>query len=116
MLRILSRRSSCTPFSIKASTPALGKPMDIMTALHLGENFIEKCAAQLCVLAEYCNQVDYVKLVKALCVDHHVFLINVSSAKTLGEWAGVKNPCDMIIMLTSFRYENLVMCDYSQEV
>ncbi|OVA10317.1 Ribosomal protein S12e [Macleaya cordata] len=88
------------------SAPALGEPMDIMTALqlvlkkslahdglckglHQGAKVIEKHAAQLCVLAEDCNQVDYVKLVKALCADNNVSLISVPSAKTLGEWAGL---------------------------
>ncbi|CAL5440318.1 unnamed protein product [Camellia sinensis] len=89
-----------------APAPALGEPMDIMTALqlvlrkslahgglarglHEGAKVIEKHAGQLCVLAEDCNQPDYVKLVKALCADHNVSLITVPSAKTLGEWAGL---------------------------
>ncbi|PIN26947.1 40S ribosomal protein S12 [Handroanthus impetiginosus] len=88
-----------------APAPALGEPMDIMTALqlvlrksrahgglarglHEAAKVIEKHAAQLCVLAEDCDQADYVKLVKALCADHNVSLITVPSAKTLGEWAG----------------------------
>lgn len=83
-----------------------GEPMDIMTALqlvlrkslaygglarglHEGAKVIEKHAAQLCVLAEDCDQPDYVKLVKALCAEHNVSLLTVASAKTLGEWAGV---------------------------
>ncbi|KAM7480278.1 hypothetical protein LguiA_028491 [Lonicera macranthoides] len=89
-----------------APAPALGEPMDIMTALqlvlrkslahgglarglHEGAKVIEKHAGQLCVLAEDCNQPDYVKLVKALCADHNVSLISVPSAKTLGEWVGL---------------------------
>ncbi|KAL8456992.1 hypothetical protein ACS0TY_034180 [Phlomoides rotata] len=89
-----------------APAPALGEPMDIMTALqlvlkkslahgglvrglHEGAKAVEKHAAQLCVLAEDCDQPDYSKLVKALCADHNVNLITVSSAKTLGEWAGL---------------------------
>lgn len=59
--------------------------------LHEGAKVIEKHAAQLCVLAEDCDQPDYVKLVKALCGDHNVSLITVPNAKTLGEWAGVSN-------------------------
>ncbi|KAF3789777.1 40S ribosomal protein S12 [Nymphaea thermarum] len=90
----------------ESPAPALGEPMDIMTALqlvlkkslahdglarglHEGAKIIEKHAAQLCVLAEDCNQPDYVKLVRALCADHNVSLITVPSAKTLGEWAGL---------------------------
>ncbi|CAM8945834.1 unnamed protein product [Rhodiola kirilowii] len=93
------------PVVVEAA-PALGEPMDIMTALqlvlkkslasgglarglHEGAKVIEKHAAQLCVLAEDCDQPDYVKLIKALCADHDVKLITVPSAKTLGEWAGL---------------------------
>lgn len=89
-----------------APAAPLGEAMDLMTALqvvlrkslahgglarglHEGAKVIEKHAAQLCVLAEDCNQPDYVKLVKALCADHNVSLLTVPSAKTLGEWAGV---------------------------
>ncbi|GER54960.1 40S ribosomal protein S12 [Striga asiatica] len=89
-----------------APAPALGEPMDIMTALqlvlkksrahsglarglHEAAKVIEKHAAQLCVLAEDCDQSDYVKLVKSLCADHNVSLITVPSAKTLGEWVGL---------------------------
>ncbi|KAH7547470.1 hypothetical protein FEM48_Zijuj01G0313500 [Ziziphus jujuba var. spinosa] len=89
-----------------AAAPALGEPMDIMTALqlvlrkslahgglirglHEAAKVIEKHAAQLCVLAEDCDQPDYVKLVKALCADHNVNMLTVPSAKTLGEWAGL---------------------------
>ncbi|KAF1867746.1 hypothetical protein Lal_00050179 [Lupinus albus] len=87
-----------------ASIP--GEPMDILTALqlvlrkslaygglarglHEAAKVIEKHAAQLCVLAEDCDQPDYVKLVKALCAEHNVSLLTVPSAKTLGEWAGL---------------------------
>jgi small subunit ribosomal protein S12e len=80
--------------------------MDIMTALqlvlkkslahgglarglHEGAKVIEKRAAQLCVIAEDCNQPDYLKLVKGLCADHNVTVMAVPSSKTLGEWAGV---------------------------
>ncbi|XP_057791362.1 40S ribosomal protein S12-like isoform X1 [Salvia miltiorrhiza] len=95
-----------TPVPVAA--PTLGEPMDIMTALqlvlkkslahgglvrglHEGAKAIEKHAALLCVLAEDCDQPDYVKLVKALCADHNVNLISVASAKTLGEWAWLLN-------------------------
>ncbi|KAH9667432.1 40S ribosomal protein S12 [Citrus sinensis] len=93
--------------AVETAPPApLGEAMDLMTALqvvlrkslahgglarglHEGAKVIEKHAAQLCVLAEDCNQPDYVKLVKALCADHNVSLLTVPSAKTLGEWAGL---------------------------
>ncbi|XP_047328747.1 40S ribosomal protein S12-like [Impatiens glandulifera] len=91
---------------VQAPVPIIGEPMDSMTALqlvlrkslahgglsrglHEGAKAIEKHKAQICVLAEDCNQPDYVKLVKALCADHNVNLITVESAKTLGEWVGL---------------------------
>ncbi|KAF2301503.1 hypothetical protein GH714_025192 [Hevea brasiliensis] len=94
--------------AVAVETPAqpLGEAMDLITALqlvlrkslahgglvrglHEGAKVIEKHAAQLCVLAEDCNQPDYVKLVKGLCADHGVGLLTVPSAKTLGEWVGL---------------------------
>jgi len=61
----------------------------VVRGLHECAKLIEKRVAQLVVLAEDCNQPDYVKLVKALCADHEVRLLTVPSAKTLGEWAGL---------------------------
>ncbi|KAG7568676.1 Ribosomal protein L7Ae/L30e/S12e/Gadd45, partial [Arabidopsis thaliana x Arabidopsis arenosa] len=61
----------------------------VVRGLHESAKLIEKRVAQLCVLAEDCNQPDYVKLVKALCADHSIKLLTVPSAKTLGEWAGL---------------------------
>ncbi|KAG8100265.1 hypothetical protein GUJ93_ZPchr0013g35662 [Zizania palustris] len=96
-----------TPTPVEAPAASiLGEPMDLMTALQLvmkkssahdglvkglreAAKAIEKHAAQLCVLAEDCDQPDYVKLVKALCAEHNVHLVTVPSAKTLGEWAGL---------------------------
>ncbi|XP_025800612.1 40S ribosomal protein S12-like isoform X3 [Panicum hallii] len=95
-----------SPAAVEAPTPVLGEPMDLMTALQLvmkkssahdglvkglreAAKAIEKHSAQLCVLAEDCDQPDYVKLVKALCGEHNVHLVTVPSAKTLGEWAGL---------------------------
>lgn len=80
--------------------------MDLMTAVQLVlkkslayrglarglrecSKLIEKHAAQLCIIAEDCDQPDYVKLIRALCAEHNVSLITVPHAKTLGEWAGV---------------------------
>nr|XP_011461354.1 PREDICTED: 40S ribosomal protein S12-like [Fragaria vesca subsp. vesca] len=79
--------------------------MDLMTALqlvlrkslahggltrgHEAAQVIEKHAAQLCVLAEDCDQADYVKLVKSLCAEHNVNAMTIPSAKTLGEWSGL---------------------------
>ncbi|OAY29433.1 40S ribosomal protein S12 [Manihot esculenta] len=93
--------------AVAVESPApLGEALDLMAALqlvlrkslahgglirglHEGAKVIEKHTAQLCVLADDCNQPDYVKLVKGLCADHGVGLLTIPSAKTLGEWAGL---------------------------
>ena len=69
----------------------------VVRGLHECAKLIEKRSAQLCVLAEDCNQPDYVKLVKALCADHNINLLTVPSAKTLGEWAGVSSCLFLLI-------------------
>lgn len=83
-----------------------GEPMDMMTALQqiLKDSLandglarglkevaraIEQRQAQLCVLAQDCDQPDYVKLIKALCNEGNVQLISVPKAKQLGEWVGL---------------------------
>ena len=68
--------------------------MDLMTAIQLvmkkslaHDGFIRglprplKSMLHSCILAEDCNQPDCTKLVKALCADHNVHLVTVSSAK-----------------------------------
>eukprot|EP00158_Paraphelidium_tribonemae_P000743 Partr_v1_DN23311_c1_g1_i2_m18271 putative 40s ribosomal protein s12 len=50
---------------------------------------LEKREAQLCILAESCDQADYLKLVEALCGENQIKLIKVPDAKQLGEWAGL---------------------------
>eukprot|EP00271_Cylindrocystis_brebissonii_P007479 TRINITY_DN2104_c0_g1_i1.p1 TRINITY_DN2104_c0_g1~~TRINITY_DN2104_c0_g1_i1.p1 ORF type:complete len:145 (-),score=51.14 TRINITY_DN2104_c0_g1_i1:540-974(-) len=90
----------------EVAAPAPGEPMDTMSALqqvlkkalahdglarglHEAAKAIEKHSAQLCVLAQNCDQPDYLKLVEALCDEHNVNLIHVPEAKKLGEWAGL---------------------------
>eukprot|EP00775_Hariotina_reticulata_P011266 gene11266-11416_t len=91
---------------VEAAAPAPGEPMDINTAvqlvlkkalahdglsrgLHEAARAIERGEAQLCILAEDCNQPDYKKLIEALCGEHNVNLISVPENKQLGEWAGL---------------------------
>jgi small subunit ribosomal protein S12e len=54
-------------------------------------SFLPHCSrkAQLCVLAESCNEAEYVKLVEALCAEHKIHLIKVADSKQLGEWSGL---------------------------
>ncbi|CAL8470717.1 g10259 [Coccomyxa elongata] len=96
--------AEATPAAVAA--PAPDEPMDVNTALqmvlkkalahdglarglHETARALDRGEAQLCVLAEDCNQPDYKKLVEALCAEHNVSLLSVPEAKQLGQWAGL---------------------------
>ncbi|KAG7674229.1 hypothetical protein Ndes2526B_g03968 [Nannochloris sp. 'desiccata'] len=90
----------------EVAVAAPGEPMDVNTAiqvvmkkalahdglsrgLHEACRSIERGQAQLCILADDCNQPDYKKLIEALCAEQGVNLIAVPEAKQLGQWAGL---------------------------
>lgn len=50
---------------------------------------LDRRAAHLCVLAESCEEKEYIRLIEALCAEHQVQLIKVADAKQLGEWVGL---------------------------
>ena len=50
---------------------------------------LDRGEAHLCVLAQNCDNPQYVKLVEALCQEHNINLIKVPDNKDLGEWAGL---------------------------
>jgi small subunit ribosomal protein S12e len=57
--------------------------------LHESARALERGTAQLCVLADDCDQPDIKKLVEALCAEHNVSLLSVPESKQLGQWAGL---------------------------
>jgi len=50
---------------------------------------LSKDKAQLCILADDCDNDKYKKLIKAFCAFKKVDLLEVSSRKQLGEWVGL---------------------------
>jgi small subunit ribosomal protein S12e len=50
---------------------------------------LDRRAGRLCVLAESCEEKEYVRLIEALCAEHSIQLIKVADAKQLGEWVGL---------------------------
>ena len=50
---------------------------------------LDKCQAQLCILANNCDEPMYVRLVEALCAELGINLMKVDDNKKLGEWSGL---------------------------
>merc|ERR1739838_1006906 len=50
---------------------------------------LERRDALICVLAENCDEANYVRLIEALCVEHQIPILKIGDNKTLGEWAGL---------------------------
>jgi small subunit ribosomal protein S12e len=57
--------------------------------LHECAKALDANKAQLCVLADNCEEAAYKKLVTALCQEREVKLLTVNDSKELGEWAGL---------------------------
>jgi hypothetical protein len=57
---------------------------DVMRHLAAGCVCVLQGEAQLCILAEDCNQPDYKKLIEALCAEHNVNLIRSATATGSG--------------------------------
>eukprot|EP00697_Spironema_sp_BW2_P016709 gnl/Spiro4/80_TR50_c0_g1_i1.p2 gnl/Spiro4/80_TR50_c0_g1~~gnl/Spiro4/80_TR50_c0_g1_i1.p2 ORF type:complete len:156 (-),score=49.39 gnl/Spiro4/80_TR50_c0_g1_i1:58-489(-) len=50
---------------------------------------LDRRQAHLCVLANSCNEAQYIRLIGALCAEHGIHIVKVPDAKKLGEWAGL---------------------------
>merc|ERR1711933_194310 len=61
----------------------------VIRGLHEVAKHIDASKALIVFLAESCNEATYKKLVKGLCLEKSVHLIEVPDNKSLGEWAGL---------------------------
>ena len=50
---------------------------------------LDQKAAHMCVFASNCDEERYTRLIKALCDEHKINLIEVPDKKDLGEWVGL---------------------------
>merc|ERR1712178_32289 len=61
----------------------------VIRGLHEVAKYLDAGKAQVCFLAESCNEPTYKKLVQGLCLEKNVPLVDVADNKSLGEWAGL---------------------------
>lgn len=61
----------------------------VVRGIHEATKTLDKRQAELCILAENCDEPMYKKLVTALCSEHQIPLVKVDNNKKLGEWAGL---------------------------
>jgi len=57
--------------------------------LHECAKALDRRQAHLCFLATSCDEAGYVNLVRALCREHKINLLEVPDGQQLGEWAGL---------------------------
>merc|ERR1712088_261411 len=50
---------------------------------------LERKDALICLLAENCDEANYVRLVEALCRENQIPVLKIGDNKPLGEWAGL---------------------------
>lgn len=71
---------------------------------------LDRRQAHMCVLNEACEEEAYKKLVKALCGEHSIPLIQVGDGKLLGEWAGL---CECFFSFPSpFRFVSICFPEF----
>lgn len=61
----------------------------LVRGLHEIAKALDARRVKCCFLAASCSEEAYTKLVRALCNEYEVPLIDVAEAKKLGEWAGL---------------------------
>ncbi|CAD6190409.1 unnamed protein product [Caenorhabditis auriculariae] len=75
--------------ALKAVLRAAHYADGLAKGLHEAAKALDKREAHFCVLAENCDEPQYVKLVEALCNEHNIPLIKVADKKIIGEYCGL---------------------------
>jgi small subunit ribosomal protein S12e len=71
--------------------------------------------AHLCVLADDCDDAQYVRLIKALCAQNNIDLLQVAEKSKLAEWAGlVKRDATGAIKKT-FKCSSVAIRDFGEK-
>ncbi|CBY20254.1 unnamed protein product [Oikopleura dioica] len=80
-------------FTVETAVQEVLKQGNFQNALSRGLNeavrALERRDAIVCLLAENCDEGNYVKLIEALAREHSIPMLKIGDNKTLGEWAGL---------------------------
>ena len=60
-----------------------------MLVSHTHPSLIRLLNGSSSILAENCDEANYVRLIEALCVEHQIPILKIGDNKTLGEWSGL---------------------------
>ena len=82
--------------------------------LHECVKSLDRGSARLCILAKDCDNDEYVSLVRALCVEGSVHLIEADSGTELGEWVGLAKLNDDGTVRKAVRCSVAVVTDYGE--
>merc|ERR1712115_132388 len=78
-------------FTVETAVQDVLKQGAIQDGLSRGLNeavrALERKDALICLLAENCDEANYVRLVEALCRENQIPVLKIGDNKTLGEWA-----------------------------
>merc|ERR1711953_1029857 len=80
-------------FTVETAVQDVLKQGAIQDGLSRGLNeavrALERKDALCCILAENCDEANYVRLIEALCGEHRIPILKIGDNKTLGEWSGL---------------------------
>jgi len=82
--------------------------------LHESAKALDRGEGRLCILAKDCDNDEYVSLVRALCVEGSVHLIEADSGTELGEWVGLAKLNDDGTVRKAVRCSVAVVTDYGE--
>mgnify|MGYP006421530263 FL=1 len=86
----------------------------VRKGLHECAKALAKGNGLLCLLAQDCDEKNYVKLVEGLCAERGVNLLRVPSGEKLGEWCGLCKIDGSGVARKVVRCSCAVVTDYGQ--
>lgn len=76
---------------------------------------MDRGSAKLCILSKDCDNVEYQKLIKALCQENNVHLIMADHGTDIGEWCGLAKLNGDGTVRKAVRCSVAVVTDFGEE-